>query len=254
MLAGLTCNDFLGGRVRLWQPERGYRSGIDPVFLAASVEARAGQRVLELGCGAGAALFCLAARVAGLELHGVEVQPFYADLARRNAEENGVAAQIYTSDLAELPGQVRALQFDHVMANPPYFPADSATGAANAGRRVGRVEEGTALSVWVRVAAARVRPGGSVSFILRAERLAELLSCFDVVLGRLEVLPLAPRVGRAARLVIVRGRAQARAPLTLHAPLVLHDGAHHERDGDGYGARAEAVLRGGAGLLFGGNG
>ena len=84
----LSCNEFLGGRVRLWQPLSGYRAGVDPVLLAASVPATAGQTVLELGCGAGAAILCLAARVPGLHLTGVELQPAYADLARRNAAEN----------------------------------------------------------------------------------------------------------------------------------------------------------------------
>ncbi|MBL4768768.1 MAG: methyltransferase, partial [Rhodobacteraceae bacterium] len=47
----------------LFQPRKGYRAGIDPMLLAASVPAHAGQSVLELGCGAGAAILCLATRV-----------------------------------------------------------------------------------------------------------------------------------------------------------------------------------------------
>ena len=42
-------NGFLGGRLRLWQPARGYRSGADAVMLAAACPARPGERVLELG-------------------------------------------------------------------------------------------------------------------------------------------------------------------------------------------------------------
>ena len=59
--AGLTRDAFLGGRVRIWQPKSGFRSGIDAVLLAAAVPARTGETVLELGCGTGAALACLAA-------------------------------------------------------------------------------------------------------------------------------------------------------------------------------------------------
>ena len=61
--AELSRDGFLDGRIRLWQPRRGYRAAIDPVLLAAFVPARPGQRVLDLGCGAGAAALCLAARV-----------------------------------------------------------------------------------------------------------------------------------------------------------------------------------------------
>ena len=72
---------LLGGRVRLIQPLQGYRAATDPVLLAAAVPAGPGERVLDLGCGAGAAVFCLAARVPGLELHGLEIQPTYLGLA-----------------------------------------------------------------------------------------------------------------------------------------------------------------------------
>ena len=70
---------FLGGRLTIRQPVRGYRAGADPVFLAAAVAAKPGERVLELGCGVGTALLCLGARVAGLDLTGVERQGDLAD-------------------------------------------------------------------------------------------------------------------------------------------------------------------------------
>ena len=63
----LTRDAFLGGRLHLWQPVNGYRAGVDPVLLAASVNARAGQAVLELGCGGGTAMLCLGKRVSGLD-------------------------------------------------------------------------------------------------------------------------------------------------------------------------------------------
>ncbi|MCO4829001.1 MAG: methyltransferase, partial [Lentibacter algarum] len=59
----LTHDAFLGGRLKLWQPKQGYRAGVDPVLLAASIAAKAGESVLDLGCGAGAAALCLGRRV-----------------------------------------------------------------------------------------------------------------------------------------------------------------------------------------------
>ncbi|MCZ8088489.1 MAG: methyltransferase, partial [Rhodobacteraceae bacterium] len=87
----LSDDKFLMGRLRLLQPVKGYRAATDPVLLAAACPARAGETVLDLGCGAGAAGLCLATRVPGVVLAGLEVQPEYADLARRNADRNGVA-------------------------------------------------------------------------------------------------------------------------------------------------------------------
>ncbi len=70
---------LLGGRVRLSQPVEGYRAAIDPVFLAAAVPVRAGESVLDLGCGAGAAALGLLARVPELSVTGLDIQ---ADLVR----------------------------------------------------------------------------------------------------------------------------------------------------------------------------
>ena len=78
----------------------GSRAATDPVLLAAFVPARPGERVLDLGCGAGTAGLCLAARVPGLELHGLEVQPAYAELARRNAADNRLALTVHEGDCA----------------------------------------------------------------------------------------------------------------------------------------------------------
>ena len=49
MTFGLLSQDsFLNGRVTLFQPERGYRAAIDPVFLAACIPACPGEKVLEI--------------------------------------------------------------------------------------------------------------------------------------------------------------------------------------------------------------
>ena len=60
---------------------------------------RRGDRVCDLGCGAGALLLLVAARVSPLALSGVEYCPEDAALARRNLSENGLEGAIYTGDL-----------------------------------------------------------------------------------------------------------------------------------------------------------
>ncbi|MCB1362729.1 MAG: methyltransferase [Rhodobacteraceae bacterium] len=243
----LTQNAFLGGLVRLWQPRRGYRAGADPVLLAAAVPARGGQSVLDLGCGAGAAVLCLAARVPGLRLTGVDLQPFYADLARRNAAENGTDLEVIQADLCRLPADLRQRRFDHVIANPPYFRPGAHTGAADAGRRAA-LGEATALRDWIAVAARRLAPGGHLHMIQRADRLPDMLAGCAGRLGSLEVLPLASRAGRAPGLLILRARKGGRAGFRLHAPLIVHPGVQHPGDMEHLTPEILAVQRHGAAL------
>lgn len=238
---------YLGGRVMLWQPRRGYRAGVDPVLLAATLPAARGERVLELGCGAGAALLCLAARVPGLSLTGVERDPAYAALARRNG---GSALEVVEADLGDLPADLRQRQFDHVLANPPYYRRSASRPSDDPAREAAHGED-RPLADWVRVAAKRLAPKGQLHLIQRTERLPELLAALPSGMGSVEVLPLAARAGRAPERIILRARKNGRGAFHLHAPLVLHRGAAHPGDaGEDYVPEVASALREGAALPF----
>jgi tRNA1(Val) A37 N6-methylase TrmN6 len=245
--ADLSDDAFLCGRLRLWQPRQGYRAATDPVLLAAAVPARPGQAVLDLGCGAGAAALCLAQRVAGLRLAGVELQPAYAELARRNAARNGVAMQVEEGAVPDLPRALRQ-GFDHVIANPPYYGAGGTPSPVAARDRALRAV--TPVADWVRAGLTRLVPGGWLTLILSTPLLPEALAALPPRGGSAEVLPLAPRDGRAAPRVILRARKGGRGPFRLLPALVLHQGAAHDGDRENYTPAATAVLREGQDLLW----
>lgn len=247
MSATLTEDALLGGRVRLRQPAAGYRAATDPVLLAAACPARPGERALDLGCGAGAAALCLAARVPGLELHGLELQPAYAALARVNAALNGVALTVHEGDVAAPPPALKGLSFDHAIMNPPWFD-EAAPASPDAGRDAARRAGAAGVALWIDAALRRLRQGGRLTLIHRAARLGEILAALAGRAGDVAILPLVAREGRDAGRVIVTARKDIRAPLRLCAPLALHAGAGHDGDGDDFTARAASVLRGAAAL------
>lgn len=245
----LSNDALLGGKVMFRQPLTGYRAGTDPVLLAASVEAAAGQSVLELGCGSAPALCCLNARVPGLRLYGIELQPSYARLASENLASNGAQGEIWQGDLSDPPADMKAKSFDHVIANPPYFEAAKRVGARVEDREIARAGE-TPLEIWVAMAAKRLKPKGYATFIQRAERLPDLMQALNQHLGSLELAPLAPREGRPPRLVLVRARKDGRAEFKFHAPLVIHSGVEHVEPGNQYTERFRKVMQSGAPLIF----
>jgi tRNA1(Val) A37 N6-methylase TrmN6 len=249
--AELTVDGFLGGRLRLWQPRAGYRAAIDPALLAAFAPAARGDRVLELGCGAGAAILCLAARAPGLDLHGLELQPAYAELARRNAAANGIALAVHEGDLRRPPAALAGAAFDLVLMNPPFHAAGAASAARDAGRDAAQREGEADLGDWLAAGLRRLRSGGTLALIHLPARLGALLTALEGPAGDVTILPVSPRAGRPARRVLARARKGARGPLTLLAALTLHEGFAHGGDGDSYTGRARAVLRGESDLLLG---
>ncbi|MBI3708303.1 MAG: methyltransferase [Proteobacteria bacterium] len=104
--ARTTRDALLGGRVAFRQPAAGYRAAIDPVLLAASVPAATKGRVLELGCGAGAALLCLAHRLPNLRI--VIANPPYLEPGRAGDRGHGAKHAATVEGAADLAAWARA--------------------------------------------------------------------------------------------------------------------------------------------------
>ncbi len=211
---------LLDGRVRYAQPLDGYRTGIEPVLLAASIPARAGERVLEAGTGAGAGLLCLVARVPGIVGVGVEIDPAMADLARQNVAANGFdSISVATADIAGW----HSGGFDHAFSNPPWHdPADTLPPGAR--RRLATHEGTVSLERWVAALRGALRPGGSLTVLVPARQAVRVMAALQAEgVGRRTLFPLWPKPGRDAKLALLRGHA-AQDGLDRIAPgLVLHD-------------------------------
>ena len=243
-----TENRLLGGRLRLRQPRPGYRAGMDAALLAAACDAEAGERVLEAGCGAGAALLQAAARRPGARLAGVERDGAALALARENIALNGLEGRVEAigGDVAQGFRALGLERFDLAMTNPPFFDDPGALRAPHPARR-GAYMADDGLAAWVGFLAAAVRDGGRMVAIHRADRLADLLALMGEKGGSLQVRPVQPFADAPAKRVLVRAVRGGRAPLKLLSPLVLHPregGAKHTPE-------AEAILRGEAGLEWG---
>ena len=176
---------LLGGRVRMRQPVDGHRAAIDPVFLAASVPAEPRQLVLDVGCGVGAAMFCLAARVPHCRIVGLEMQRDLVRLAGDNAILNGLESRVSVmiGDLLHPPPRLSPGAFDHVMANPPFNERGRAALPATPDKADATVEGDADLGAWVRFSLAMVRSKGTVTFIHRADRIDALLGHITGRLG-----------------------------------------------------------------------
>jgi tRNA1Val (adenine37-N6)-methyltransferase len=238
----LTHGHLFGGRIRYAQPRHGFRTGIEPVLLAAAVPARPGSRVLEGGTGAGAALLCLAARVAGVQGLGIERDSALAALAEQNAAANGQLTLCFmAADVAALPSLDA---FDHACANPPYHAA-AGTPSPDASRRGAKRAPDGLIAIWAAALGRRLRQRGTLTFILPAGSLPEAAIAFAEAGCRpTAMLPFWPTPGAPAKLMLLQGVKGGRAPFRVLPGLILHTA-----DG-GFTPEAEAILRGGAPLAL----
>ena len=161
------------GPYRYEQSDTCFPLGQDSLALAEFATLRRGDKVCDLGCGAGALLLLLAGRQSTLELSGVEISPEDSALARKNLAENGLTGEIYTGDVRQVCKTLPAGGFSLVIANPPYFRAGSGGDGGAA-----RMEEAT-LTDWCAAAGRLAKNGGRFALVHRPERLAELFAALQ---------------------------------------------------------------------------
>ena len=247
----VTQDAFLEGAVSAFQPKQGYRAGIDAVFLAASIPALPGHKILELGLGSGIAALCLIARIPGVYVTGLELQADLCDLAKANAQHNKCSAALNVIEV-DIKSGANALEamsilpgsFDHVYANPPFYdkacvqrPPDQSKAQAHS------FAQGD-LETWVKLMVGMAVPKATVTLIHRADKLDEILSLYNRRLGGVIVTPLHSEAEQPATRVIVQGIKGSRAPLTLNHGFVLH-----RQDGD-FRDQAKAILRKGEAFVL----
>jgi len=251
----LTDDAFLGGRISVLQPSRGYRSGLDAVLLAAACPIGHGvtARVLDAGAGVGVVGLAIAARVAEAQVTLVERNAELAELAQANIERNGYGdrVRVAIADVAaggrvlhdpERPPGLAPARFEHLVTNPPYYPTGSGTPSAHPIKAIAHQMAGGDFDRWVAFLATAGVADATLTLIHRADAIGQVLAVLDGRFGRIRVLPVHPRAEAAANRVLVSAVKGSRAPLELRPGLVLQDAEGR------YLPAVDDVLRQGAAL------
>jgi tRNA1(Val) A37 N6-methylase TrmN6 len=237
--SGLTSDTLLDGRIRLRQRRRGHRAGTDAVLLAATLSARAGETVVDVGAGTGAVGLIAASRMPDARLLLVERDAELASLCALNIAENGMAGRALAVCADVLGGPFIAhASVDLVLTNPPFFEDGDAPASPTAGRASAHVMREGGLALWLAACLRMLRPRGRLALIQRADKLDACLRHLAPMAGSIMLRPVHPRAGADASRVIVTAVKGGRAPLRIAPPLILHG------DDGRFTDEAEALHRG----------
>ena len=213
-----TRDALFAGELVLWQPARGkgYRFNLDPALLAHFAPRAA--HVLDLGAGCGVLGLSLLFLGKAERVTAVEIQSDLAELAGKNAEENGFQDrfEILRGDLRDttLP------MADAVVFNPPYFRAGAGRIPPESGRHIARHEAHGTLVDFVDSAVERTE--GSIAAIVPHDRFDETCELFVARrAGIARCREVLPRENTAAGHVLIEARhgATRRAD---EPPLIVH--------------------------------
>jgi tRNA1(Val) A37 N6-methylase TrmN6 len=240
---------LLRGRVKLLQPKVGFHASIDTVFLAAAVTLKDRCKVLDVGCGVGSAGLCVISRNKNISLTGIDIQRELADIAIQNASLNGVNEQcrFFQGDIQSekiIPDN----EFNAVIMNPPYLEGGTHTPSPEKIKATSHGEHisGANLEDWVKYAHRKLKQGGSLTLIHRADRLDDVIVALEKKrwFGSLIVYPLWSHEGEDAKRVIITARKERYAPLVLKPGMVIH-----KPDGR-YTDEADMILSEAAGIVL----
>ncbi len=245
-------SSYLGGKLQLFQPARGYRAAIDPALLAASLKLKPETLAVEFGCGVGAAMLSAARLNPGVDFLGLEKDEAAAALAERNIDINGFQGRVSVTCADVTDYKSAGLTQNGVKAdlnaftdrspaaiffNPPFFDDPNSLRAPDPTRAAAWIND-TTLGDWIALALRRLKEGGTLTVIQRADRLGDMLAAMTPKAGAIRVLPVHPKADAPAKRVIVSAIKTSKTPLKLLPGLVLHDGAGR------YTPEADAILRG----------
>jgi tRNA1(Val) A37 N6-methylase TrmN6 len=245
----LTEDAFLGGQLRVRQLKSGHRAGHDAVLLAAATAARPGDRVAELGTGAGVAGLAVGRRVAGIDLVLVEIDAALAGLARANADANAIHADVIVLDVEADAAAFAAAgltpdSVDAALMNPPFNDPARHRASPDTARGIAHMATATTLSKWIHAARRILKSRGVLTLIWRADGIAEVLAALDHGFGSVQVLPVHGDARGPANRILVRATKGGRGPTQIHPALLLNDESGVPNK------RVQAILAGNGSLLL----
>ena len=237
---------LLGKTVVIEQPKEGYRVAVDTALLAAFVKERfAGEKFLELGCGVGGVMLCLAKRVRNADCTGIEILKELVEICTRNIERNSFASGLKVihgdiNKISELPIE----KADAVIMNPPYYEEKSHTVSENKIKKSANVGD---VSLWIEAANYILKDDTGVLYMIYPyDKLDEVVILFAKTgFNNLEIKPVFTKRSMPPKRMLLKAEKCGKEndfTVSKTEPIILH-----EENGE-YTPIARDILWGGCGV------
>ncbi|MCL2474314.1 MAG: methyltransferase [Alphaproteobacteria bacterium] len=219
-----TINGLLCNAVSIEQPKEGYRVAVDTVLLAAFVKERfLGERFLDLGCGVGGVMLCLAKRIQNADCTGIEILGELVEICKKNIERNSFA-----SGLKVIQGDISNISIDKadtVIMNPPYYEEKSHTVSKNKIKKSANVGE---VSLWIKAAERILKEDTGVLYMIYPyDKLEEVVAVFSkTTFNNLEIKPVFTRRHIPPKRMLLKAEKCSKDGdfiVSKTEPLVLHE-------------------------------
>ena len=208
----------------LIQDPSGFCFGMDAVLFSSFIRIHKGESLLDLGTGTGILPVLLAARTPAGPMTGLEIQPAYADMARRSVLYNGLEdrIRIVQGDIKEAATYFGAASFHVVISNPPYMPCGRGKISTADAVAAARHEILCTLKDVIVQAKTVLVDGGRLFLVHRPVRLAEIMwRLKENALEPKRMRLVYPYSDRKPNLVLLEARKGGGPGLETEPPLIV---------------------------------
>lgn len=232
-MTAYTDDDFLDGKVKIRQPEKGYRAGADAVLLAAALPLMNG-RILEVGAGVATPSLCYLYRTtqAGYTPQIVAIEMFddIEAIAKFNIAQNQfenqlsmVNVNIFDSAAKHEAMGLLSDCFDHIFSNPPFFDPKSNKTSTNDYKALAHSIEQDDLEKWLIFMVRLLKNKACLTLIYPMEQLYKVMKILENRVGDITIRPIFSKPNGPATRFMLQGKKGSKAPLKMLEPLVLRD-------------------------------
>lgn len=236
--AGLdeTLDILCDGKLKIVQPQDGYRFSIDALLLANFVHLKKDERLLDIGSGCGIIPIYLTKRGYTNQMVGVEIQGRLHEASLRSKAINGCDnVDFIRHDIRESPKELKKHHFHVIVSNPPFTKARSGRQSPRLPRLVARYETSLTLPTLVSVSSSLLHTRGRFCIIYPSRRLGELI--WTAKSGNLELKRLRfvhPRRNEKANLFLAEFMKEGGVGATVEQPLYIYDDSKYTEEVEHY--------------------
>lgn len=202
--------------------------GMDAVLLSSFIEARKGDRVMDLCTGTGIIPLLLCAKTEAGHIDALEIQKDQAEMATRSVTWNDLTEKIhiFEGDVKTASAQFGKDAYDVVTVNPPYMNDKHGLKNPDLPMAIARHEILCSLEDIIRESRNLLKPRGHFFMVHRPFRLAEIVS----VMQKYQLEPkrlrfVHPYINKEPNMVLIEGVRDGRSMVKIGPPLIVYETA-----------------------------
>lgn len=212
--------------LKLIQDDKYFCFGVDAVLLSHFARYTKSDFTVDLCAGNGIVSVLLCGKTDTAHITAVEIQEKLADLAKRNAELNGLTGRmdVICDNLKNCLDYIKKSSADVVVVNPPYFENGGAIKSESKEMMIARHEIECTLEDIISVSAKLLKSGGRLFMVHKPERIVDIFTLmrkYEIEPKRIQMVHPSPY--KKANIVLIEGCFKGGRELKMCPPLYVFD-------------------------------